>query len=425
MRTKSGWPLLFAVISLLLFSGCHTSTGGSTSSTGTVWAATSGDQMINTYTINEGSGAGSRVGNGVSAGAQPTAMVMTSDGKILFVANVDDSCGSNQFCNRVRAFTVKSDGTLTAIGSPVQISATTNTPQGMAMGMAVDPSNKFLFVVNQGNSEVLGQSGAVPGTISIFNISSSASPAPVPNSPFPSKLPGDITGNGPSAVAVSPVGKFAYVANQFTNTVAAFTYDATAGSLTLIASYGTGANPAALAFSRCAGGNALNSTCTAADADSLFVANSGVSNNVNIFTACIQATPVCPSANGTLQEISGSPVPTNGIDPVSVIVDSQLNFVYVVNKQSNQISQYAYSAATGLLSALSPATISTGASPVSGGITSDGNFVIVPDSGGSDLAVFKVDSATSSSGSAPTGRLSRATTASITLSGQPSSAVVR
>jgi 6-phosphogluconolactonase (cycloisomerase 2 family) len=325
----------------------------------------------------------------------------------------------------VRAFTVNTDDTLATIGNPVQISATTSAPQGMAMGLAIDPTNKFLFVVNQGNAGVLGQAGTVPGTISILNISNSAAPAPVPNSPFPSKLPGDITGNGPSAVAVSPVGNFVYVANQFTNTVAAFTYDATAGSLTLIASYNSGTNPAALAFSRCAGGKALNSTCTAADADSLFVANSGVSNNINIFTACVQVTPVCSSANGTLQEISGSPVSTNGVAPVSVIVDSQLNFVYVVNKQSNQISQYAYSPATGLLTALAPATISTGISPVSGGITSDGNFVIIPDSGASDLAVFKVDSTTSSSGSAPTGRLARATTSSITLSSQPSSAVVR
>jgi len=226
-------------------------------------------------------------------------------------------------------------------------------------------------------------------------------------------------------VTVSPVGSFAYVANQFTNTVAAFTYNGTAGSLSLIASYSTGSNPAALAFSRCAGGSAGNSTCAAADGNNLFVANSGVSNNISIFTACIQATPACTSANGTLQQISGSPVPANGIGPASVIVDSQLNFVYVVDKQSNEVSQFAYNPANGLLTARSPATTSTGTTPVSGGITSDGNFVIVPDSGGSDLAVFKVDSATSSTGAAPTGRLARASTSSITLSGQPSSVVVR
>src|SRR5262249_3501016 len=140
---------------------------------------------------------------------------------------------------------------------------------------------------------------------------------------------------------------------------------------------------------------------------------------------CIQATPACTSANGTLQEVSGSPVPANGIGPISLIVDTQLNFVYIVNKQSNEVSQFAYNPANGLLTALSPATISTGTSPVSGGITSDGNFVIVPDSGGSELSVFKVDSATSSTGTAPTGRLGRASTPNITLPAQPASVVVK
>jgi 6-phosphogluconolactonase (cycloisomerase 2 family) len=425
MRVKSGWALLCAVISLLLFNRCSNSTNVTVGS-GIVWVATTGDQKINTYTLNESSGAGSRVGSGSASGAQPVAMVMTPDRKLLFVANVDDTCGSSsQFCNRVRAFTVNTDGTLAALGNPVQIGATSGTPQGMAMGLGLDPTGKLLFVVNQGNSGVLGQAGSVPGSISIFNISSSTAPAPVPNSPFSSKVPGDVIGNGPSAVAVSPVGHFVYVANQFTNTVAAFAYDATMGSLGFIASHSTGTNPAALAFSRCAGGNAINASCTATDGNNLFVANSGASNNVNIFTACIQATPACTSANGTLQEVSGSPVSANGIGPASLIVHPQLNFVYIVDKQSNEVSQFAYNSANGLLTALSPATISTGTSPVSGGITSNGNMVIVPSSGGSDLAVFRVDSAAASAGAAPTGRLARASTPSITLSAQPSSVVVK
>jgi 6-phosphogluconolactonase (cycloisomerase 2 family) len=422
MLMKSGSALVLAVASLALLNGCTTS--NPSTATGIVWVATSGDQKINTYAINSTSGAGSRIGSGIDSGAQPSAMVMTADGKLLFVANIDDNCGSASFCNQVREFSVKSDGTLTAVGSPVQITTPTSTAQGMRMGLAVDPTGKLLFVANEGNSGVLGQLGTVPGTVSIFNVSSSSAPAAVTNSPFSSALPGDITGNGPSAVAVSPVANFVYVANQFSNTVGAFSYDATAGALTPIGGYSTGSNPSALAFSRCAGGKALNSSCAASDNNTLFVANSGASNSISEFPACIEVSATCAIADGTLQSAGARQISAFGTGPSSIIVSPQINFVYVVDTQSNQVSQFSYSPATGALSPLTPATISTGSNPVSGGITLDGAFVVVPDSGGSDLTVFSVNN-TTSTGVAPTGKLSRATSSTVTLAGQPTAVLVR
>jgi 6-phosphogluconolactonase (cycloisomerase 2 family) len=423
---KSGWALTLAVVSLVLFNSCSSSRNAITG-TGIVWVATTGDQMITTYTINESNGANSQVGSGAPSGAQPSKMLMTSDRKYLFVANIDapdPNCGSsNSFCNEVRAFTVNTDGTLKALGNPVVVSPAASSPQGSQVGLAVDPKSTFLFVTNEGNSGQLGQAGTVPGTISVLSISSSGLTL---SSSVPSAVPGDFAGNGPSAIAVAPVGNFLYVSNQFTNTVAAFTYDTTAGTITTppFASYSTGTSPAALAFSKCAGGNAVNTNCTAADGDNLFVANSGLSNNISIFSACIEVTPTCASADGTLQAVSGSPVPANGLGPTSFIIDPLLNFVYVVDTQSNEISQFRYSPATGILTAVTPATASTGTAPGPGGITSDGAFVMVPDSGGSQIDIFRVNNA-GSSGSAPTGRLSRPATSSITLGAQPTAAIVR
>jgi 6-phosphogluconolactonase (cycloisomerase 2 family) len=425
MRTKSVWALVFAAVSLLVFSSCSTSKNASTAS-GIVWVATAGDQMISTYSINSTSGAGSRVGNGVPSGVQPSAMVMTPDRSLLFVANVDDNCGASTFCNQVREFSVNTDGTLKAVGNPVAMpTPAASSPQGMRMGLAVDPTGQFLFVTNQGNSGPLGQLNTVPGSISILPISSSGLPSTF--NTVPSTIQGDATGNGPVAIAVAPAGNFVYVANQFTNSLALFSYDATAATIAVpaIASYATGANPAALAFSRCAGGKALNAGCTASDGDSLFVANSGLSNNISIFAACIEVTPTCANPDGRLQVVTGSPVSSSAIGPSSIIVSPQLDFVYTVDTQSNEVSQFRYGPATGLLTSLSPATISTGSNPVSGGITSDGAFVIVPDSGGSDLAVFKVANTVSSTGAAPTGLLSRASAPSVTLASQPSAIIVR
>jgi 6-phosphogluconolactonase (cycloisomerase 2 family) len=422
---KSGWTLVFAVVSLLVFSSCS-STNNAITASGFVWVATSGDQMINTYSINSTSGAGSLVGSGVPSGVQPSAMVMTPDRTLLFVANVDDNCGASTFCNQVREFSVNTDGTLKAVGSPVAMpTPAASSPQGMRMGLAVDPTGKLLFVTNQGNAGPLGQPNTVPGSISILPISSSGLPSTFNTAP--STLQGDAIGNGPVAVAVAPTGNFIYVANQFTNTVALFSYNATAATIAVpaIASYATGANPAALAFSRCAGGKVLNANCAASDGDNLFIANSGLSNNISIFAACIEVTPTCANPDGTLQVVSGSPVPANGLGASSIIVSQQLDFVYVVDTQSNDIAQFKYGPATGLLTALSPATISTGTSPVSGGITSDGAFVIVPDSGGSDLAVFRAATTVSSTGTTSTGLLSRASTPTITLASQPSAIIVR
>ena len=430
MRMKSGWALILAVVSPLVSNSCSSSRNAITGN-GIVWVATTGDQKITTFNINESTGSSSQVASGTASGTQPSKMLMTLDRKYLFVGNIDAADANcdpshaiaNPFCNEVRAFAVNTDGTLKALGNPIPVSPPASRGQGSQLGLAVDPNAKFLFVTNEGNSGVLGQAGTVAGKISVLAISGSGLTL---SSTAPSAVPGDFAGNGPSAVAVAPVGNFLYVTNQFTNTVAAFSYDGTSGAIATppFAFYNTGTNPAAAAFSRCAGGKAVNTNCTASDGDNLFVANSGLSNNVSIYSACIEVTPACPTANGTLQTVNGSPVPANGIGASSFIIDPMLDFAYVVDTQSNEISQFAYSPATGMLTALSPAAVSTGTAPASGGITSDGSVVLVPDSGGSQIDIFRVANS-SSAGSTATGKLSRPSTTSITLAAQPTAAIVR
>lgn len=419
---RSRWVLALAVISVGTMIGCVSSKSNTTPGTGFVWVATKGDQMVNAYSISLTDGVASHIGNAIAAGAQPTAMAMTPDEKTLFVGDVDDNCGTNLFCNQVRIYTVNADRTLTAQGNPVPITTGTASPQGMGVSMAVDPTGALLFVASEGNSGVLGQPGSITGTISIFSISGTGLTA-VPNSPFSSAIPGDVTGNGPSGIAVSPTGNFVYVANQFTNTIAGFVFDGTAGTLTFDGSYSVGSNPTGLAFSRCAGVSQATTNCASGDANTLFVANSG-SNDVSAFTACIQPTTTCGTPDGTLTPVSGSPFPA-GISPIAFIINPVVNFVYVVDAKSNQISQYRYSSATGSLTPLAPAAVSTSSTPASGGITGDGSFLLVPDTGASSMSVFGVGSATSTTGTPPNGRLAPAATPSVLLSGQPSAMIVR
>jgi 6-phosphogluconolactonase len=246
----------------------------------------------------------------------------------------------------------------------------------------------------------------------------------VAGSPFPTEVLGDVTGSGPTAVVAAPAGNFLYVSNQFTSTVQLFTYDANSGALTLPpTSYTAGTNPSGLAFSRCAGFTAATNTCKAADGNNLFVANSG-SNNVSVFTACIQVSPACPSANGSLIAVPNSVI-GSGIDPTSFIVNPVANFVYVVDSGANQISQYQYNSSSGVLTALTPPDVSTSSSPGPGGITADGSVLFVPDRGGSTMSVFTANSVVTATGTAPTGRLAPAATPSVSLSGQPSVLLVK
>jgi 6-phosphogluconolactonase (cycloisomerase 2 family) len=372
-----------------------------------MWIATQGDQKVRAYTINQENGSMSLVGNGgpVATGVQPVQMVITPDAKTMFIVN----SGANGTAGSITAYTFNGDGTLTAAGSGT---AAGETP----IAAAVDPSGKFLFVANQGNSADVNS-----GTVSVFSVSG-ANLTEVTGSPFPTALVGEVSGTGPSAVAVSPVGSFLYVANQFSNTVESFTYDAS-GALTFINEYGAGANPSGLAFSRCAGvsSGSSTSTCAAADATNLFVANSG-SNNVSVFAACIQVSATCATPNGTLAQIaSGSPV-SAGVGPSTILINPTSDFVYAVDRGSNQVSGFQYSPATGALTSLGVA-VSGGASVFSGGITANVadnsktfNWVVVSNNGASSVSAFRVNA---------TGRLVALTSGPFAVQGQPSAILLR
>jgi DNA-binding beta-propeller fold protein YncE len=307
------------------------------------------------------------------------------------------------------AYTVNPSGSLSAAGSPVSAGQ-------MPVALVVDPTGTFLFVANQGTLN-----DPSSGTVSVFSISA-ASLTQVPGSPFPTEVAGEVTGSGPSALAVSPMGNFLYVANQFSNTVQSFSFDSS-GALTLIGTYAAGTGSNGLAFSRCAGitANTATGTCPVADGNNLFVANAG-SNDISIFSACIQISASCSAPNGTLTQIpSGSPV-SAGLGPATIFVNPGLNFVYAVNRGSNQVSEYKYVPASGELTFL--ANGSGGTSVFSGAITANVanttktfNWVVLTNNGASSLSIFRV--------AAANGELIAPASGQYTVQGQPSAILLR
>lgn len=415
MRMKSALGLLVAAILIGAMLSCVSSSSGGATGTGFIWIATEGDQQVRAFNINLSSGSIGQVGSSQPTGISPVALALTPDGKALFLANSSDGT--------ITSYAVNSDGSLGA-GTSTQTSTPCTLPPPPCPGappppscgvlpvaLAIDPGGKFLFVANKGTFDLCDSAGnSSSGIVSTYAINGTGLTF---NSAFETESVTDLTGTGPSAVIASPTGNFLYVANQFTNTVASFSYDTSSGALLLLNTYTAGTNPSALAFSRCAGITQGTAICPAADGDNLFVANSG-SNNVSVFSACIQAS-TCQAANGGLVQVATSPFPA-GLSPSALFVDPVVNFVYAVNSKGNNVTQFRLSSATGVLTALTPAAVSSGANPFGGGITSDGTYAVVSNNNGSSMSIYSVG---------PGGKLAPGSTPSVALPGQPAAILVR
>ena len=363
---------MLGLMVLALLAGCLKNNSGTTNNgTGTLYVASQGDSLVSGFSIALSSGELSSFGSGIATGDTPTAMILSPDGSTIFLLN--SGGGSNNGCGSVgasciTAYTINSDGTLKAVSGTTSAGT---SPRSLAM----DGAGKFLFVANPGPPNI-----ANSGTILVFSISGTTlTPVAQPNPP--------VFGNQPVAVAVTPDGKFLYVANQTDGTVSGFSVDS-AGVLTNLLnsantiSYGVGVAPSGLAVT--------------ADGNILYAANSG-SNNVSAFAICDNATPSCPTPDGTLTQAPGSPF-SAGLGPVAIIEDPSHTFLYVADEQSNQVSQYKISPGTGALTALSPAAVSTGVSPVSlaaitgptaSTVTTD--YLYVTNLGGTSISVFSYD----------------------------------
>ena len=375
MGMKCGFvACLLLAVALFWMAGCTSVNNAATTGVSYLYVTAQANTTISAYTVTQSNGALTSIANAIGTGSVPSAIAVAPSGNALFVAN----SGSND----ISSYSINSDASLTA--------ASATTPTGTTpTALAIDPGGKFLFVANQGSSN-----------ISVFSINGTGL-TQVPGSPFTTIPVGLSYPNGtlPAAVAVSKSGNFLYVANQLANFVSAFAIN-TSGALTPLAVpfYTDGEiSPSGLAVTPNGG--------------FLYVANAGAnSNNISAWAICDNVVSTCKDPNspdGTLTLVAGSPFPA-GLGPVAIAFDPGFNFAYVVDKGSNTISQYSFGPGNGVLTPLSPGTISTGVTPVSiailsGVIPADvGNtlynvtdYAYVANLGGGTISIFSL---TTSSG---------------------------
>jgi 6-phosphogluconolactonase len=357
------WLLcLVLVLSLVGLTACSKSTSSSSNAHSILYLATESDSQLISYSIDANTGALSTTGSGAPTGTNPTAMVVSPSGDALFMVN----SGSND----LYAYTVGSDGSTSASGSPI---AFPQAPSALAM----NSTGTYLFVATPG---IIAQT-SVPGSITVFSVSGASL------TQVGQPLQSTANGIGPVGLALSPSGNTLYAANSTDGVVAEYAVDGTGTLTDLNISYPVGISPAGMAAAK------YGTT------DFLYVANAG-SNNVSVFTICTAISSQCQSADDSLVAATGSPF-SAGVRPIAIVPHPLLNFLYVLDTQSNQVSGYRVSTGTGALTPLTPATYSTGTTPVSITIEPAGNYLFVANIGSANISGFHIDQTTGQLGPLP------------------------
>jgi 6-phosphogluconolactonase len=307
--------------------------------------------------INDASTSGQicSVGNarGVVNGANITNVTLNCGPKASLLAYA-----TNQDQNSISLYYIDvGTGALTGnhfdAASRLLVSNGTTTTGNKPTAITIDPTGQFVYVTNRGDDQVAA-----------FSI----------NNTDPNVMTGKLTLIGtaptaslPSAVTVSPSGKFAYVANGGSGSVSAYSIDTSMGGLTPIATV-----PA---------GDAPQSVTVHPTGKFAYVANAGKTNNVSVYAI--------NTAKGSLTQVT---TVTAGTAPWSVAVSPSGTYAYVVNAGSDSVSIFKINSTTGDLSPVG--TAATGVNPLSIALDPNGQFAYVANVGSNSVSAYSIDSST-------------------------------
>ena len=148
---------------------------------------------VSVFRIDASTGALSPVGSPVPANTNPTAILFTHSGQFVYVTNPE--------IGMVTGFSF-ANGVLSLVpGTPVS-----SGQGGGALGLAVDGSDRFLYVTNPSATNLPPNQSTI-GNISGFNIDpTSGALTPILGSPFTSTV-GSV---GPTTITIDPTGSLVY-----------------------------------------------------------------------------------------------------------------------------------------------------------------------------------------------------------------------
>lgn len=257
---------------------------------------------VTAFTVDNASGTLS-FASSVVVGNTATGITVDGTGSYLYVARYDGAV--------ISSFSIDpSTGVFSAVGDA-------SLAFGAApMGLAADPSGKFIYSANSGSNNVtawrIGSGGALTSV--------GTSPA----------------GASPQAVAVDPSGRFAYSANNGDNTLTAFRINTTTGALTKVANTSLASAPSSLAV---------------APNGRWLLAASVLGKSVTVLGI--------NSTTGALTAINTVALTGN---PSAIAVEASNRYAFVASSNDNALSTLQLDSTSGQLSFAG--SVATGVSPV-------------------------------------------------------------
>lgn len=181
-------------------------------------------------------------------------------------------------------------------------------------------------------------------------------------------------GVGTTSVAVHPSGKFAYAAMaRFDTAIWTYRIDAASGALTSTQTIGAKAREGTTSVAVHPSGKFAYMTNGA-----LVIGVPGSSNTISMYA--IDATTGALTFTGMIAA---------GILPSSVTVDPSGKFAYATNASSDNVSMYTINAATGLLTFVGE--IDAGSSPSSVAVDPASKFAYVTNAKSNDVSMYTID----------------------------------
>ena len=386
-----------------------------------LYAANFGSGDVSAYRTSASGSLTKVPGSPFTAGAGARGIGIDPTGKFAYVANHFDAS--------ISAYTIDGNtGALTQIDADAATNGVQNFPAGNRPGgITLDPSGKFLYAANLVSNDVsayaidaaTGALTALPGNFGRsgnLDVAMTHGTAPVTYTPkfayVANQSPNNIAayainagtgalaaigspvaaGTGPVSVAVDPSGRFAYAANRTSSDVSAYSIGASGALSAIDADAATAGIQATIPA-----GTVPLYAAVDPSGRFLYVANvgSGVADPGTVSAYTINPT------TGALTRIDADPT-TLGIQdfaagggPDAVVVDPTGRFLYVANygfPGSGSVSAYEIDAVTGGLTAISGSPFASGGNGSDSiAVDSSGRFVYVTNLLSDSVTAFAID----------------------------------
>lgn len=265
---------------------------------------------VASFSINESTGALTKVSDGSSVGSGPCYVTTDKTGKVVLVANYGG--GS------VASLPVSADGKLSEAATFVQHKGSSvnkgRQSEPHAHSINVSPDNKFALAADLGLDKILVYKlDPEKGTMTA-------------NEPAFGELP---PGSGPRHLAFHPSAKYLYVCGEMTSTVHAYAWDAAKGSLKLLQSLST--------LPQETKGNSTAECQVHPTGKFVYVSNRG-HNSIAVFKVDEETGKLTAAGH----ESTGGKTPRNfGIDPTG-------QFLIAANQDSNNVVVFKIESGSGL-----------------------------------------------------------------------------